>query len=94
MNNSKSKFKSQSNERIHTKSNTRCWFTISQNLKLKFDDSEEPIPFDQDHGRDFCYGNYFENNSQRAYADYIKRIMKDNSKEFFPVERSIELNYL
>ena len=75
-------------ERIHTKSNNRCWFTISQNLKLKFDDSDDPIPFDQDHGRDFYQGHYFENNWERAYEDYVKRIMQENSKE------SHELNYL
>ena len=75
-------------ERILIKSNNRCWFTISQNLKLKFDNNEEPIPFDQDHGRNFCFGHYFENNWERAYEDYVKRIMEDNSKE------SNELNYL
>ena len=75
-------------ERIHTKSNNRCWYTISQNLKLKFDDNDEPIPFDQDHGRDFYDGHYFENNWESAYEDYVKRIMEENSKE------SHELNYL
>jgi hypothetical protein len=81
-------------ERIHIESNNRCWFTISQNLKLKFDDNDEPIPFDPDYGRNFVFGHYFENNRERAYIDFIKRTMKDNFKEFFPVENLFELNYL
>ena len=86
-------------ERIRTKSNNRCWFTTSQNLKLKFDDNEEPIPFDQDFGRNF-YDSHIDFIKriikERAYIDFIKRIIKDNSdsKEFVSIESTYELSYI
>ena len=64
-------------KRVLEKTGDICWITWQQNLRVPVNANGNPVEFEQDFGRVFFYGRYFNDNPERAYKDWIKRIRDD-----------------